>query len=434
MDLRASLHRAQAAITQFLHQPLTPLPCLLAGLGCALLGSGGWIALEHFAPRVTVTDSAGLVRVVRTRGTVADALHLAQITLGPHDLVSAPLVQSIPNLHRIHIRRAVPITIVTADGEFELLTTATDIAELKKDPRLAMSEIDRLWPRSGTPIQPRMRIKLARVTTSESIETAPIPPGVSFTHDPALPRGATAFVSQGAPGLQEVRVVNYFKDGVFTGAQRIPGAIIKAAVPEIRKVGVRALAMSRSERGNRVLTMEATAYEPGPRSCGIYANGYTATGRRATYGVCAVDPRVIPLGTRLFVEGYGVAIAADVGGAIKGLKIDVCFDTVAEALRWGRRRVKVYILDEFTGTIPILDRAGNTQKIVAVSKPTVPGTSSPSPAPAPESPDLSPAVPSATAPAAAPSAPEPMPAAPPAEEAKPIDLLPPPIDLLPTSS
>jgi 3D (Asp-Asp-Asp) domain-containing protein len=93
------------------------------------------------------------------------------------------------------------------------------------------------------------------------------------------------------------------------------------------------------------MIMEATAYDPGPISCGKYADGYTAIGMKAEKGVVAVDPRVIPMRTRLYVEGYGLAIAADTGGAIKGNRIDLCFPTYQEALRYGRRTVKVYLLD-----------------------------------------------------------------------------------------
>ena len=93
-----------------------------------------------------------------------------------------------------------------------------------------------------------------------------------------------------------------------------------------------------------VLTMTATAYDPGPESCGINAHGETRTGARATYGVVSVDPRVIKLGTRLYVEGYGFATALDTGSDIKGNRIDLCYDTYREAVMYGKRKVKVYIL------------------------------------------------------------------------------------------
>ena len=61
-------------------------------------------------------------------------------------------------------------------------------------------------------------------------------------------------------------------------------------------------------------------------------------------GIVAVDPRVIPLGTRLYVEGYGFATAADKGGAIKGERIDVFLETKEETRKWGRRQVEVFVL------------------------------------------------------------------------------------------
>ncbi|MBI4733746.1 MAG: 3D domain-containing protein [Rubrobacteridae bacterium] len=65
---------------------------------------------------------------------------------------------------------------------------------------------------------------------------------------------------------------------------------------------------------------------------------------RAQKGVVAVDPRVIPLGTRLYIEGYGEAIAADTGGAIKGNRIDLCYNTPGECFKFGRQTVKVHVL------------------------------------------------------------------------------------------
>ena len=90
----------------------------------------------------------------------------------------------------------------------------------------------------------------------------------------------------------------------------------------------------------RAITMHATAYssqDPG--------NGnYTATGSRLKKGIVSVDPKIIPLGTKMYVEGYGYAIADDVGGAIKGHRIDLAFDSRYDALQFGRQNVTVYIL------------------------------------------------------------------------------------------
>ena len=105
--------------------------------------------------------------------------------------------------------------------------------------------------------------------------------------------------------------------------------------------------VSRGVRHYRaVKEMEATAYYPGPECTGQYAvNGLTFTGKKAGYGIAAVDPAVIPLGSKLYVAGYGFAAAEDIGGLIKGAKIDLCFETFREAVNYGRQRVQVYILE-----------------------------------------------------------------------------------------
>ena len=90
--------------------------------------------------------------------------------------------------------------------------------------------------------------------------------------------------------------------------------------------------------------MEATAYDPGPESNSLRWAGITSLGWRTRFGIAAVDPKVIALRSLLYIEGYGFAWAGDVGGAIKGRKIDLCYNTTAEALEWGRRNTKVYVL------------------------------------------------------------------------------------------
>ncbi len=97
------------------------------------------------------------------------------------------------------------------------------------------------------------------------------------------------------------------------------------------------------------ITMNASAYTAGYESTGKrpgdYGYGITASGAVAQRGTVAVDPNVIPLGTTLYVEGYGLAIAADTGGAIRGHKIDLFYENLSDALQFGRRNIDVYILE-----------------------------------------------------------------------------------------
>lgn len=101
-----------------------------------------------------------------------------------------------------------------------------------------------------------------------------------------------------------------------------------------------------SDYSGTTLTMESTAYSSDPADT-LGGGTVTATGQNLLENpmAVAVDPSIIPLGTRLYVEGYGEAIASDTGGAIKGNIIDVHFPTNTQAEQWGRRTVKVTILD-----------------------------------------------------------------------------------------
>ncbi|MDC7770243.1 LysM peptidoglycan-binding domain-containing protein [Priestia megaterium] len=100
-----------------------------------------------------------------------------------------------------------------------------------------------------------------------------------------------------------------------------------------------------SKSVSKEITVEATAYTAYCAGC----SGITATGidlrSNPNRKVIAVDPRVIPLGSRVYVEGYGEAIAGDTGGAIKGTRVDLFMSSQSSALNWGRKTVKLQILD-----------------------------------------------------------------------------------------
>jgi len=91
-----------------------------------------------------------------------------------------------------------------------------------------------------------------------------------------------------------------------------------------------------SRGSERVMVMEATAY--------TWTGQRTASGTWPAVGTVAVDPQVIPLGTKLYIEGYGPAVALDTGGAVKGNVIDVYLPTEAECWQWGRRQVEVRVI------------------------------------------------------------------------------------------
>jgi len=176
-------------------------------------------------------------------------------------------------------------------------------------------------------------------------EKKSVPFSVYREYTTSLPYGATK-TEPGKPGEVEIYWRVYKRGNEVLEKQKFKEVILSEPRHQIVYVGRGYMLASRgSFAGKPYLDMIATAYDPGVKSCGRYANGYTSLGLKAGYGVVAVDPSVIPLGKRLYIEGYGYAIAGDVGSAIKGLKIDLGFDTYREAMNFGVRRVRVYILN-----------------------------------------------------------------------------------------
>jgi 3D (Asp-Asp-Asp) domain-containing protein/LysM repeat protein len=123
-------------------------------------------------------------------------------------------------------------------------------------------------------------------------------------------------------------------------AQSAPAEEAQAPAPTESAPAVEAAAPSQKE-----ITVEATAYTASCEGC----SGITATGinllENPNQKVISVDPTVIPLGTKVYVEGYGEAIAGDTGGAIKGNKIDIFIPSKQEAINFGRKQLKVTILN-----------------------------------------------------------------------------------------
>ncbi len=211
--------------------------------------------------------------------------------------------------------------------------------------------------------QPPEILRLPRLAVARVSERQVIPPPIEYLTLPTQTKARVEIEKPGVPGERLVTATFFYLAGQLVG-EREYCEIIRE--PRPRVVCIYEMADSRYVpsvedilrlrrltsrewkpplRYKQKLTMEATAYEPGPTSNGHGATGRTSCGYKAGYGLVAVDPSVIPLGTRLYIEGYGYALAGDVGGAIKGNRIDLGFATVEECVQFGRRDVEVYILD-----------------------------------------------------------------------------------------
>lgn len=132
-----------------------------------------------------------------------------------------------------------------------------------------------------------------------------------------------------------------------------PGTLVVEAFTEAARAGVKEAQPVRPRTINaRGRDVEHTAPPPGPgvgkritvKAYAYHLRGFTARGTRTKLGTVAVDPRVIPLGSKLYIPGYGWGRAVDTGGAIQGRKIDVWLPTMSQCMQWGIRDVTVIVV------------------------------------------------------------------------------------------
>ena len=191
-------------------------------------------------------------------------------------------------------------------------------------------------------------------------EVVTIPYEVKYVFDRDMGAGRLQKMQHGVDGQFVREFAVSYKDGKEIGRILVKEEKTPAvpAVFHMGKPNNRAVSRGAYTRA-KVLTMESTAYLP---SAGLKNPTYkTRTGTKAEYGAIAVDPRVIPLGTLMYVEGYGFGIAEDTGGAIKGNKIDVCIEDRRQAYTWGRRTVKVHIFTKHI-EIPVEEEKPSAEK------------------------------------------------------------------------
>jgi len=245
--------------------------------------------------------------------------------------------------------------IVEVDSKvLHIKTSKNNVEELLQEAHITLDGKDEVKPGLSTILKEGMTIHVYRVKESLNTRRAIIPYRIERRLDANIPQGTVKLLKQGDNGLEEKVIKTTYIDGRVVKRDVVEEKILKEPIDKIIVVGTKKLSapsqrrVIKTSRGDfryrRVLNMNASAYAADPRCTGNYGNR-TASGMRAGYGVVAVDRGVIPLGTRLYVEGYGHAIAADVGGAIRGNRIDLCFESYNQALRFGRRTMRVYILE-----------------------------------------------------------------------------------------
>lgn len=182
------------------------------------------------------------------------------------------------------------------------------------------------------------------------VEKIPVPYKVSEKKCEFIEEGWNVWIKTGKEGYSKAAVSKSYLFGIKTGQKEMysSGIIKKPEDAVLIKGSGKAkhpITVPKETYAHYEHKLEATAYDPSPESNGIDWAGITCLGWRTRHGIAAVDPRVIALRSLLYIEGYGFAWAGDTGGDIKGKRIDLCYNTTKEALRYGRKKnVKVYVL------------------------------------------------------------------------------------------
>jgi uncharacterized protein YabE (DUF348 family) len=319
-----------------------------AGLVIVLIGYVSYlVALDRVALSVD-----GQTYLWKTTGsTVAEVLKEKKVTLKQGDLVEPGVKTKIREGSYIDVIRAFPIKIKAGGKIREYFTVALPVKTVLRNAGVKFEEEDKVKPGLNVVVKPDQTIKVIDVSSKVITKEVVLKPGTEYKKDKNLERGVEEVVRQGKEGLAQRQIKIIYEDGREVNRYWIAEKILKRTVTAIIALGIkpviRTLQTSRgSFRYVEMKVMVATAYYPGPECCGKYAvYGETYTGKKAGFGLVAVDPRVIPLGTKLYIEGYGKAEAADIGSAIKKNRIDLCYETYLEAAMYGTKKIKVYILE-----------------------------------------------------------------------------------------
>ena len=300
-----------------------------------------------FQRDVTLAFDGTIVALRTPARTVAEVLEEAAVSLGPYDSVRPAATALVTDGLAVDVRRAVTVVVRLDGREVAVLTTAATVGEITATTRLPIRPDDRLEPGRDYPVSAALRVTVTRVTKSYQHREDVVACRVVRQEDMAMNLGQNVVVQEGENGLlRRLLLVTYEGDRV-TETQELSRTMVLEPKDRVLRVGTAGSVVrdGQTMKFLKALPVRATAYEPGPISCGASATGYTCLGLRATRGIIAVDPRVIPFWTKVYVDGYGFAVAGDSGSAIKGDRIDVCFDTYEEAIHWGVKHVKIYILE-----------------------------------------------------------------------------------------
>ncbi len=305
-----------------------------------VLVAGMVLGFTFFKKEVYLVQNGQEVRYKTSCKKVGDFLTEKNITPGPEQLVIPRINTRIEDGMTVEIRSKNTIILTADKNRWEFTSMAGTVGEVLSERKLVLGPQDIVIPNIEHRIGKDTEIKVIRVLNKVEEKNIILPHSTESVNNSSIPSGVSKTVIGGENGqeLQKWSVV--YHDGKEAIRQLIEKQIIREPKKALVHVGTGQAMVSRGGqtfRYRKVLDAVASAY--------TYTGSNTATGIKPAHGVVAVDTRVIPLGTRLYIDGYGYATAMDTGGSIKGNRIDVFLESLSSARSWGIKRVKVYVLE-----------------------------------------------------------------------------------------
>lgn len=322
------------------------------------LSTGTITAYQSMSKTIAIVDDGKVTQYETADVYVGDVLKNQDIMITNKDQVEPKLETHLEDGMKIVIERWHPtVTLIHNGTESTFETEEMTVGELLTDRQIIIDEDDFC----SQPLEAKIRDGLNIEVNTKEVSTEVIQEAIPFETEirktDTLDLGVQKVVSEGKEGVKEIVKEIVHVGGALEESYIKEETIVTQPQPRIIEEGTREIIEVIEEVSNTIkdektgqfyeytkaLTLEATAYTdiPGDRWEGI-----TASGMPTFVGMVAVDPKVIPLHTILYVEGYGIAIAGDTGGAIKGHDIDLFFETRDQAYEFGRRDRQVYVLED----------------------------------------------------------------------------------------
>jgi uncharacterized protein YabE (DUF348 family) len=287
-----------------------------------------------------------------TAKTVEQLVKEQQLTLNDHDVIKPGLTAKIQDHTNIDIESAFPVNLVVGGKPQQVWTTSTTVADLLKQQKVSLGELDKVSPAKTEKITGKTQVNVIRVEKVTDVVEEETPFATVNRKDSGLTTGKQSVVQDGEKGKVKKSFEVVMENGKEVSRKLITTKTVAESKDKIVAIGTKAKPQpvvsrgkSSSNSGGREIVVNSTAYTANCSGCsGVTATGFNLKSNPGAK-VIAVDPNVIPLGSKVYVEGYGYAIASDTGGAIKGNRIDVFFSSQSQAENWGKKRITIRIIN-----------------------------------------------------------------------------------------